>query len=272
MSVAAILGAGPLGAAIAHKLADRARVREVKIIDASANVAAGKALDISQSGPIESFDTRLSSSGDLLAATGASVIVVADAVDDGEWEGDRGLAMMRQIVRAGATAPFVFAGPKQLWLMEACHRELQVPANRLIGTAPSAMVGVVRALAGLELNLSSVEVTVAGRPPGLVVGWSAATAGGSLVSDRVPPHTLLRLSQTMKSLWPPGPQAIAAPTALVVEALIYGSRRLHPALTVLEGELGARGTAKMLPLELGRGRVLARVLPSLSPQERTELG
>ena len=246
MSVAAILGAGPIGAAIAHKLAGRARVREVKLIDASASVAAGKALDISQSGPIESFDTRVSSSGDVLAAIGASVIVVADEVADGEWEGDRGLAMMRQLVRAGAVSPIVFAGPKQIWLMEACWRELKVPASRLFGTAPSAMVGVVRALTGLELNLSSVEVTVTGRPPALVIGWPTATAGGALVTDRVPAHVLLRITETMRKLWPPGPQAIAAPTAQFVEALIFGSRRVHPVLKVVEDpKLGERGTAVM---------------------------
>jgi hypothetical protein len=72
-------------------------------------------------------------------------------------------------------------------------------------------------------------------------------------------------------LWPPGPQTIAAPTAAIVEALIDGSRRLHQAVTVLDGELGMRGVAAMLPVELGDRRVLGRSVPTLSPVERTEM-
>jgi hypothetical protein len=64
---------------------------------------------------------------------------------------------------------------------------------------------------------------------------------------------------------------IAAPTATIVEALLAGSRRLHPAVTMLDGELGIRSRAGLLSLELGRRRVLARHVPSLSPLERTEV-
>jgi hypothetical protein len=94
---------------------------------------------------------------------------------------------------------------------------------------------------------------------------------GVLVADRIPAHRLLALSAATQRLWPPGPQSTAAPTALVVEALVSGSRHLHHAVTILGDELGMTGAAAMLPLELGRGRVLQRVVPALSPQERTDL-
>ena len=155
--------------------------------------------------------------------------------------------------------------------MEKCFRELGVAANRLIGTAPSAVVGAVRALAGLELGLASVQLTVVGRPPALVVGWSSATVDGSLLNERVPAHRLFAISRSLPKLWPPAPYAIASATAPVVEALLVGARRLLPAMTVLDAELGVRGTAVMLPLELGRGRVIAHVIPTLSAQERTEM-
>ena len=72
MSSVAILGAGPIGSAIAHRLAERARFREIRFIDASVDVAAGKALDIRQSGPIAGVDADLTATGDLLAAAGAT--------------------------------------------------------------------------------------------------------------------------------------------------------------------------------------------------------
>ena len=65
---------------------------------------------------------------------------------------------------------------------------------------------------------------------------------------------------------------VAAPTALVVEALISGSRQPLPGLAILDEEFGARGAAGLVLLELGNGRIQRRLLPTLSPQESTETG
>ena len=272
MSTVAIIGAGPIGASIAHTLARRARVRDVRLIDAASNVAAGKALDIKQSGPVEGYDTRVSGDGDVLAAAGAGVIVIADTHESGEWEGERGLAIVRELVAAGATSPFVFAGPKQTWLMEAAAQELGVPADRLAGTAAAALGGAVRALVALEVNGSGADVSlvVTGRPPAFVVAWSSATIGGSLITDHVAPHRLAAISQQLKGLWPAGPYSIAAATAPVVEGLLTGSRAHVPAVVIVDRELGVRNRAALLPVTLGNGRVLARHRPSLSQQEHGE--
>jgi hypothetical protein len=123
----------------------------------------------------------------------------------------------------------------------------------------------------MEAGASHVEVTTVGRPPALTIAWSSASVEGSLLTERVAPHRLLAISQALPRLWPPGPYAIGAATATVVEALIHNSRRLLPALRIIDGDLGARGRAVMLPLQLGQLRVLSHTVPSLSPQERTDL-
>lgn len=272
MPTVAILGAGPIGASIAHTLARRARVRDVCLIDAAASVAAGKALDIKQSGPVEGYDTRVSGDGDALAAVGASVIVIADSHESGEWEGDRGLALVRQLVSAGATGPFVFAGPKQTWLMEAAAAELGIAADRILGTAAAALTGAVRGLVALETNGSGADVSlvVTGRPPAFVIAWSSATIGGALITDRVPAHRLLAISNQMKGLWPTGPYAIAAATAPIVEGLLSGTRAQVPAVTIVDRDLGVRNRAALLPVTLGNGRVLAQHKPTLSQQEHVD--
>jgi len=270
MSSVAIFGAGPIGSAIAHRLAERARVADILFVDERAPVAEGKALDIRQSGPIDGVDTRLSADADPLAAVRADVIVLADDSASGPWEGDRGLALIERLLRAGTGAPLVFAAPGQTTLMETAASELHVTPDRMVGTAASAIEPMVASLVNIELGQTGTRVAVVGRPPAFVIAWSAATIGGSFVGERVPPHRLLAISQSMPRLWPPGPQAIAAPTALVIEALTSGSRGLLSAVTMLDGELGVRGRAGLLSVECGRGRVLRRVVPSLSPQERTE--
>ena len=66
--LSAILGAGPLGAAIAHRLAERARVRRIVLLDAEASVAAGKALDLQQTMPIDGADVAITGSATLMSA------------------------------------------------------------------------------------------------------------------------------------------------------------------------------------------------------------
>ena len=271
MSEAAVLGAGPIGASVAQRLAERGRLRRVVLIDADVDAAAGIALDIQQSGPVAAFDTKLSAAGDILAAGAADVIVLADRRTGGDWAGPEGLAVVDQLVRAGVTAPLVFAGPTQHRLMETSCRSLKVPRDRLVGTAAAAIVGAVQSLVSLELNTSPVGVVVTGRPPAFVIGWSAATVAGALVRDRVAAHRLLAIASALPRFWPPGPHAIASATAPVVEALYLGSRQRHLAMTILDGELGAQGSAVLLPLELGHGRVRSHVMPSLSDHERTAL-
>ena len=53
MTTVAIIGAGDIGGACAHALALGDRAGNIVVVDKVASVAAGKALDIRQSGAIE---------------------------------------------------------------------------------------------------------------------------------------------------------------------------------------------------------------------------
>src|SRR5258707_837328 len=110
MRQVAIVGAGELGGATAHLLARRDIARSIVIVDERDRVAAGKALDIAQAAPVEGFATQLSSSSDVSTAAGADVIVVADRVQGGEWQGEDAFALVKRL-GAGAPSPgIVLAG------------------------------------------------------------------------------------------------------------------------------------------------------------------
>src|SRR5688572_22330765 len=118
MSFTAIVGAGAIGGALAHRLAARGRIPEVRLIDEAGSIAQGKALDILQSSPIEGFGTRLTSSHTLDAAAGATAIVIADSADGNvEHAGERGLMLVRRLAAIDATAAVIFAGGGQRELM-----------------------------------------------------------------------------------------------------------------------------------------------------------
>ena len=73
-----ILGAGDIGGALARQLAALDLVSRIVIVDDLANVAAGKALDVAQSGPVDGYHTALSGTNDVAAVVGAAAVVVAD--------------------------------------------------------------------------------------------------------------------------------------------------------------------------------------------------
>jgi malate dehydrogenase len=274
MTFIAIIGAGPLGGAVAHAIARRDRVAEVRLIDASGSVAAGKALDMLQSSPIENFSTRVTSADSISAAVGARAIVMADrASDGGEHAGDAGLALLRTLMASGAEAPVVCAGAGQRELIARAVTELRVPGARIVGSAPLALESALRALTGVALDRSGADVSLSlvGVPPrSAVVAWEEATAGGQPLSSQLPAHTIAQLSSKVSGLWPPGPYALGTAAARTSEALIHGSRRRFTCFVAMQsGPVRAAVTA--MPVELREGGV-ARVLePALTRQERTML-
>lgn len=269
MPVIAILGAGPLGGALAHKLAGRGRAAEVRLIDPEESVAKGKALDILQSGPVENATARVTASGSVLAAAGAGAIVFADAVAGDEHSGEPGLALVRRLNAAGISAPLVFAGASQRELMQRCITELHLPAGRIIGSAPGALASALRALSGVVLDTSPAEITlqVLGVPPRhTVVAWQEASVSGQPLTSVMGPHEIAALSARISGLWPPGPYALAAAATRVAEAVCSGSRRQFCCFV----DTG-RGKVAAMPVTLERGGLGRIVRPALSGQEQTML-
>ena len=152
--------------------------------------------------------------------------------------------------------------------MEAARREARVPLDRIVGSAAARCrsSGVPSYRNGCHRRPGQV----AGRPPcssWLGRGHHRREARHRRRS-RAPPARNLTVSG---ELWPPGPQAIAAATAPVVEALISGSRQPLPA-GVLEERVRRPRCRCTGPVRAGNTADPAPVLPTQSPQEPTKAG
>ena len=275
MSMIAILGAGDIGAATAQALAARDCARTILLVDAAAGVAAGKALDIQQSGAIRAFHTRLQGTDDLSRVAGASVCIVADRAAPGcpEWQGDDALAMMARIAPDVPNAPVVFAGASQNALLAAVAIEVKTPPSRLIGSAANAFASALAAIVAMEARCSPGEVmlTVLGTAPGFVVPWGQASIGGYALDQVLEQVQLARIESRAPRLWPPGAYTLGAACAQIVEALLTSSREAFPVVTVLDRQFGVRHRVGAVPALLSpRGIVQTRV-PPLSTRERVQL-
>lgn len=254
MQDVAILGAGDLGGSLAHVLARREVVSRIRLIDASGQTASGKALDVMQASAIGGFSTTVVGSPDLSTAAGAQVIVVADRMGGGEWQGDDGLELLRQISRIARASVVVCAGAGQRELVERGVRELGFHRDRLFGSAPEALASALRALVALEANESPKDVALAvlGVPPAhAVVAWDDATIGGIAATRLLDEPTRRRLVSRVALVWPPGPYALATAAAEGISAIAGRSRRRLSCFVAPDDGQGRRARACALPAQLG---------------------
>ena len=218
MSLVAIVGAGEIGGAAARALAFRSRVDVVRLIDGQESVAAGKALDLLQAGPVRGSDTRVESAADLSAASGAAAIVLADPAGSAEWTGESGLGALRQLLKLGCLehAVLICAGAGHRTLMQQGLDELRLPRRRVIGSAPEALAATARALVAIETRAASNQVTlvVLGNPPArMVIPWAHASVGGHSIESML---TASQLHQSGKT--------VARPVASWAERTRHGGR------------------------------------------------
>jgi malate dehydrogenase len=273
MSLVAILGAGEIGGAVARALTMRARVDVVRLIDETPGVAAGKALDLRQAGPIGGCDTRIEGTTDSSAAAGASAIVLADPASGGEWAGEPAAAVLRRLASLGCfqQSILVCAGAVHDTVMQHALDELGLPRRHVVGSAPEALAATARALVAVEARVASsqVSLTVLGKPPGrAVIPWTEASAGGHSIGSLLNASQMQLLERRLAGLWPPGPGTLGSAAALFCEAAATGSRRLFSAFVSLDRDNGTRAPVCAWSVSIGRSGVERVTTPSLTGRDR----
>ena len=268
----AIIGAGELGGATAHLLARRDVVHSITLVDETGRVAAGKALDIAEAAPIEGFATELSGSPDVSRAAAAAIVVLADRVDGGEWQGEDGLLLLKRLTQMASGAVIVCAGAGQRELVDRGVRERYFTRARLFGSAPEALAGGARALVALAVNGSPQDVALAvlGVPPDhTVLPWADATVAGFALTRLVDEPSRRRLGARIAALWPPGPYALAAAAIKVIEAITGRSRRAASCFVAPDpDQAGTHTRAGAMPVHLDAAGIVNVLLPRLSAVEK----
>ncbi|MCU1383708.1 MAG: hypothetical protein JWL71_2405 [Acidobacteria bacterium] len=274
MQNVAIIGAGELGGATAHALARSNLVRTITLIDETRRVAAGKALDIAQAAPVEGFATQLSGATDLSMAAGASIVILADRVTGGEWQGEDGLVLLKRLSQTAAGAVILCAGPLQRELIDRGVGELKLSRTRLFGSAPESLAAAARALVALAVNGSprDISLSVLGVPPAhTVIPWADATVAGFALTRLVDEPSRRRVSARVNALWPTAPYTLAAAATTIVEAMAGRSRRIASCFVAPDLSTGAHARTGAMPVKLGPAGIAEIVSPSLSAVEQIAL-
>lgn len=273
MATVAILGAGEIGGALARQLAALDLVSRIVIVDDLANVAAGKALDVAQSAPVDGYHTALTGTNDIAAVVGAVAIVIADkaAAPVSEWTDEAGLALLKRAAGLNQVAPIVCAGTRQASLVEKGVNEAGLPRTRLFGSAPEALRSAIVAITAVEAEAAPTDISlsVLGRPPQqVIVPWDEAAISGRSATNVLSAAQLARLDARIARLWPPGPYALAGAATAMLRSALTRAPRVHAALVAVTRDEGVPGRSAMMPVTLNSKGIASLVPPSLSTRDR----
>jgi malate dehydrogenase len=274
----ALIGAGMIGGTLAH-LAAKKELGDIVLFDIAEGMPQGKALDLSQCGPIEGFDARITGTNDYADIAGADVIIVTAGVPrkPGMSRDDLlgiNLKVMKAVgegIKAHAPDAFVICITNPLDAMVWALREFSgLPANKVVGMAGVLDSARFATFLAEEFKVSVRDVNafvLGGHCDTMVPVTSYTTVSGIPVDDLVKMGRstkeridaivkrtrggggeIVALLKTGSAYYAPATSAIA-----MAEAYLNDQKRILPCAVEVNGKYGLDGIYVGVPVVIGAG-------------------
>ncbi len=291
MRKVAVIGGGNVGATCAMQIASR-DVADVAIYDIVPGMPAGKALDMTQVGPVFGFDATVSGSNELDVLAGAEVVVVTAGFP--RKPGMDRMDLLRknvEIARAAGEAIRRYAPDSVVVTVTNPLDVMTWVVQQASGFEPSRVVGMAgvldsarfAAFIGLELGASPKDVramVLGGHGDSMVPLPRFSTVNGVPITHLLAPDRIQALSDrtrnggaeivkllgTGSAYYAPGASA-----AIMVEAILGDTRRLLPCSAWVDGAYGLKDVYLGVPIQLGARGVHRIVELPLDAAERDAL-
>ena len=292
----ALIGAGNIGGTLAH-LAALKGLGDIVLFDVVEGVPRGKALDLSQCGPVEGFDAKITGTNDYADIAGADVIIVTAGVarKPGMSRDDLlgiNLKVMKAVgegIKANAPDAFVICITNPLDAMVWALREFSgLPANKVVGMAGVLDSARFSHFLAEEFGVSVKDVNtfvLGGHGDTMVPVLEYSTVSGIPVSDLIAMGfstqekvdaiikrtrggggEIVALLKTGSAYYAPATSGIA-----MAEAYLYDQKRILPAAAHLSGEYGIDNLYVGVPVVIGAGGVEKVVEVKLTDEAKQNL-
>ena len=276
----ALIGAGNIGGTLAH-LAAQKELGDIVLFDVVEGVPQGKALDLSQCGPIEGFDAKITGSNDYADIAGADVIIVTAGVarKPGMSRDDLlgiNLKVMKAVgegIKANAPDAFVICITNPLDAMVWALREFSgLPHNKVVGMAGVLDSARFSHFIADEFNVSVKDVNtfvLGGHGDTMVPVTRYSTVNGIPVPDllkmglstqeridaivqrtRSGGGEIVALLKTGSAFYAPATSGIA-----MAEAYLNDQKRILPCAAYVDGQYGVDGLYVGVPVMIGANGV-----------------
>jgi malate dehydrogenase len=289
----ALVGAGNIGGTLAHLIGLK-ELGDVVMFDVFPGVAAGKALDIMQSGPVDGFDSHMTGAGDYSAIAGADVVIVTAGFprmpgmtrDDLLTKNAGVIGQVAEGIKTYAPDAFVICITNPLDVMVwVLQQKSGLPPEKVVGMAGVLDSARFRLFLAQEFNVSVEDVTafvlgghgdtmvpltrystVAGIPvPDLVkMGWTTQEKIDAIVHRTANGGgEIVKLLEKGSAFYAPAASAIA-----MAESYLLDKKRVLPCAVLLNGEYGQNDFYVGVPVVIGAGGVEKIVEVQFTPDEK----
>jgi malate dehydrogenase len=289
----ALIGAGNIGGTLAL-LAGLKHLGDIVLCDVTEGMPQGKALDLSQSAPVEGFDAVVQGSNNFADIAGADVVIVTAGVprkpgmsrDDllsinGKIIKDVALAIKQHAPQAFV---IVITNPLDVmvWIMQ---QVTGFDPKRVVGMAGVLDSARLRHFLAEALNVSVTDVqafvlgghgdsmvpmarytSIAGIPLTDIVkmGWISQSQVDAIFDrTRNGGGEIVNLLKTGSAFYAPAASAIA-----MAEAYLQDRKRILPCAAWLQGQYGIHNAYVGVPVVIGAGGVERIVELTLDSQEK----
>src|SRR3954452_14847005 len=291
----ALVGAGNIGGTLAHLIGLK-ELGDVAFFDVFGGVAAGKALDIMQSGPVDGVDARMAAGSDYAAIEGSDVVIVTAGFprtpgmsrDDLVAKNAGVIAQVADGIKQYCPGAFVIVITNPLdamvWVMQ---QKSGLPPHMVVGMAGVLDSSRFRLFLAHEFNVSVEDVnafvlgghgdtmvplvrysTVAGIPvPDLIkMGWTTQAKVDAIVARTANGGgEIVKLLEKGSAFYAPAASAIA-----MAESYLKDKKRVLPAAAHLSGQYGIDGLYVGVPVVIGAKGVERVVELELNAGERAD--
>ena len=292
----ALIGAGNIGGTLAH-LAAQKELGDVVMFDIMEGVPQGKALDLSQCGPVEGFDCKLTGTNDYKDIAGADVIIVTAGVPrkPGMSRDDLlgiNLKVMKAVgegLKVHCPGAFVICITNPLDAMVWALREFSgLPHNMVVGMAGVLDSARFSTFLAQEFGVSVRDVSsfvLGGHGDTMVPVPSYSTVKGIPIPDLITMgrSTQERIDAIVKRTANGGGEIVAllgtgsafyAPAASAIamaESYLGDQKRVLPCAAHLTGQYGIDDLYVGVPVVIGKGGVEQVIEIALDDKARAGL-
>lgn len=287
----ACIGAGNVGASAAQYCAEL-ELGDVVLTDIVEGLPQGKALDLTQAGPIRGYDSVVTGTNDYADIAGADVCIVTAGLPrkPGMTRLDllekNGKIMTEICENISTHAPnsvvIIVTNPLDVMVYLA-YKKLGFPAERVIGMAGCLDSARMRAFVAMELNVSmkNVDTMVLGSHGDSMVPLPHHTTVSGIPITKLMPKEridaivertrkgggeIVALLKSGSAYYAPGASAVR-----MAQAVVRDEKQLLPCAALLNGEYDLNDLYMGVPVILGKEGVEKVVEIEISAEEKAAL-
>ncbi|MGH7260058.1 MAG: malate dehydrogenase [Nitrospiraceae bacterium] len=286
-----VVGAGNVGGTAAQRLAEK-NYYDVVLVDIAPGLPQGKALDLTQAGPVCGYDSRVIGTNGYEETAGSAVAVITSGVPRKPgMSRDELLAtnakivtsVVKELVKRSPDIILVLVTNPLDTMTYVAHKVSGLPKQRVMGMAGVLDSARFRSFIAAELNVSAADVqamVLGGHGDTMVPLLRHTTVKGRPVTECLPKEKLeamvkrtrdggaeiVNLLKTGSAFYAPSAAAVD-----MVEAILKDQKRVLPCAVRCDGEYGINGLFVGVPARLGRKGVEGIEQYDLSPDEKAAL-